>query len=321
MTEVPEEVRELAVRRDLARQARDFATADGLRDRIRAAGFEVVDTPSGSEVVPRQDETPVEQTPAAHPSSQAVPSLLEEPPAFDASIQWVVQGWPEDVARGIDSFHRHAGDRSVQHVVVDLTGGGRADWPEGTDLVRLSAGSGWAAGRNGGLRRAAGGVVVIVDGCVEADGAVLDPLIEALEDPTVGITGPFGIVTEDLREFHDSDGPDVDAVEGYLMAFRRELAVGGLGFDERFKFYRTADIELSFQVKDMGLRATVTPVPVKRHEHRMWANTPEDERARLSKRNFYRFLDRWRGRTDLLVATRPGGPGSPGSRRPSPPMA
>jgi len=43
---------------------------------------------------------------------------------------------------------------------------------------------------------------------------------------------------------------------------------------------------------------------VVRHEHRMWANTAEQERARLSKRNFYRFLDRWRGRTDLLVSNR-----------------
>ena len=57
-------------------------------------------------------------------------------------------------------------------------------------------------------------------------------------------------------------------------------------------------------------RATVTPVPIRRHEHRMWTATPEEERARLSKRNFYRFLDRWRGRTDLLV--KPPPPTSPG---------
>ena len=85
------------------------------------------------------------------------------------------------------------------------------------------------------------------------------------------------------------------------MAFRRDLVITGTRFDEKFRFYRTADIELSFQVKARGLRATVTPIPVKRHEHRMWAATPEEERAKLSKRNFYRFLDRWRGRTDLLV--------------------
>ena len=86
------------------------------------------------------------------------------------------------------------------------------------------------------------------------------------------------------------------------MAFRRDLVAGGVRFDEKFRFYRTADIELSFQVKAMGLRATVTPAPVVRHEHRMWTSTPEDRRAALSKRNYYRFLDRWRGRFDLTVA-------------------
>jgi len=205
-------------------------------------------------------------------------------------------------------------------VVVDLTDTGTDRWPEGTDVVRLDSELGWAAGRNAGLRRAVGRVVVLVDGSVEAEAQILDPLVAALEDQAVGITGPFGIVTDDLREFHESRGPEVDAVEGYLMAFRRELVQKGLRFDERFKFYRTSDIELSFRVKAMGLRATVTSIPVGRHEHRMWANTPEDERARLSKRNFYRFLDRWRGRTDLLVMRR-GGPGSPVSERPTLPRA
>jgi GT2 family glycosyltransferase len=129
----------------------------------------------------------------------------------------------------------------------------------------------------------------------------------------VGVTGPFGIVTEDLREFRASPGPDVDAIEAYLMAFRRRLAVDGLRFDRGFRFYRSADIELSFQVKAMGLRATVTPVPVVRHDHRMWENTPPDRRAALSKRNHYRFLDHWRGRLDLTVAA-PEGAGASDDR-------
>jgi GT2 family glycosyltransferase len=88
------------------------------------------------------------------------------------------------------------------------------------------------------------------------------------------------------------------------MAVRREV-LGRVGaFDERFRFYRTADIELSFRIRDAGLRALVVPVPVRRHEHRMWTHTDPAERERLSKRNFYRFLERFRGRTDLLV-TRP----------------
>ena len=213
----------------------------------------------------------------------------------------MVQGWPEDVERGIRSF---GAGPDVQHVVVDASGSSAPPALRGVDLVRVPSALGWAAARNAGLRRAAGRIVVLVDGSVEAAGDVLSPLRSALEDPTVGVTGPFCLVSEDLREFRESEGPEVDAVEGYLMAFRRELVEGGLRFDEKFRFYRSADIELTFQIKAMGLRATITPVPVERHEHRLWASTPEPERDRLSKRNFYRFLDRWRGRTDLLVSNR-----------------
>jgi len=42
-------------------------------------------------------------------------------------------------------------------------------------------------------------------------------------------------------------------------------------------------------------------VPVERHEHRLWEATEPAERERLSRRNMYRFLDRWRDREDLLV--------------------
>lgn len=299
MSDVPEDIHDLAREREAARTARDFARADELRDQISAAGFDVKDTPAGPEIIRSTGGKATGQ--AILRSSEAVPSLLGEATTFDASVHWLVQGWPDDVLRGIESFRHHSSDRTIQHVVVDLTGGGI--WPEDAEIVRADRALGWGAGRNAGLRRSAGRIVVIVDGSVQADGDVVGPLTEALADPRVGITGPFGIVTEDLREFRASSGPAVDAVEGYLMAFRRKLVEAGLRFDEKFKFYRTADIELSFRVKAMGLRATVTSIPITRHEHRMWANTPAEERARLSKRNFYRFLDTWRGRTDLLEST------------------
>jgi len=300
VTEIPEKILGLAAQRDAARAAKEFSRADELRDQITRQGFQVIDTPTGTQVLPLPRPS-IEVGPPVHRSSEAVPSRLAEPPSFEASVQWLAQGWPGDIVRGIESFRRQCPDRSIQHVVVDLVGEG--PWPAGVEVIRIDPALGWAAGRNAGLRRAAGRTVVIVDGSVEARGDVLGPLDAALTDPGIGITGPFGIVTGDLREFRESQGPDVDAVEGYVMAFRRELLQAGLRFDEKFKFYRTADIELSFQVKAMGLRATVTPVPVARHEHRMWTNTPADERDRLSKRNFYRFLDTWRGRVDLLVGT------------------
>ena len=319
--EVPDEVRRLAEDRDAARRAKDYATADALRERIKEAGYEVTDAAEGPVLSPATLSLPSgspsrSREPTRPLRAAEVVSLLDQSPAFDVSMHWLVQGWPEDVLRGIESFDANSGGRRIQHVVVDLTGNDSVVWPVRSEIMRLEAGTGWGKARNAGLIRSLGRIVVVADGSVEATGDALGPLIDALADPDVGVTGPFGIVTEDLHHFHESDGPDVDAIEGYLMAVRRDLLLGGLRFDEKFKFYRTADIELSFQVKATGFRATVTPVAVTRHEHRMWANTSEAERERLSKRNYYRFLDLWRGRTDLTVAGRPrpspAGEGSPG---------
>jgi hypothetical protein len=297
VTDVPAEVRRLAEERDRARTARDFGLADELRRQIRERGFEVTDTSQGSVLGPRAEPA----TTTRHLEPHEVESVLGEPAAFAASFQWLAEGWPEDIVRSIDSFRRRGGGRNEQYVVVDVAGTDPTIWPDDVEVIRLQPGAGWGVARNAGLRRAAGSLVVLVDGSVEAEGDVLGPLGDALRDPSVGLTGPFGIVSRDLHEFEESDGPEVDAIEAYLMAFRRDLVQAGLAFDDRFRFYRSADIEFSFQVKARGLRATVTGVPVRRHEHRMWASTPPEERARLSKRNYYRFLDRWRGRTDLLV--------------------
>jgi cysteinyl-tRNA synthetase len=295
---VPDEVRRMAAEREDARGRRDFDAADELRDRIRRAGYTVTDTPSGPELAPLG---PPVAAPVPRVRPADVPTLLDRPPAFEASVHWLVQGWPEDVERGIASFARHCTARSVQHVVVDVTGADR-DWPDGSDVVSLIPGTGWAEARNAGLVRSLGSIVLIADGSIELSGDAVGALADVLRDPTVGVTGPFGIVTEDLHDFQESDGPDVDAVEAYLLAVRREQVVDGPRFDRGFKFYRTADIELAFQLKAQGLRVVVTPAPVTRHEHRMWASTSETDRERFSKRNFYRFLDRWRGRHDLTVA-------------------
>lgn len=55
-SEPPAEVQSLLARRQQARQARDWATADALRLQISALGWEVRDTPEGQRVVPRSSQ-------------------------------------------------------------------------------------------------------------------------------------------------------------------------------------------------------------------------------------------------------------------------
>ncbi|MEX0754413.1 MAG: glycosyltransferase [Actinomycetota bacterium] len=309
---------ELARRRDEHRAAKEFAEADRLRDELGALGWRVVDTPEGTRL---ESAAGVAPTPDPPRRPEDIASVLSEPTTVDASVHWLVEGWPEDVLRGIESVRRFEPARRVQQVVVDVAGTDPSVWPADVETIRLVEGTGWATARNAGLRTSRGEVVLVLDGSVEATGDVLGPLIDALADPGIGICGPFGIVTEDLHEFHEvSDpqtGPDVDAIEGYLFAVHRSMLAEAGPLDERFRFYRSCDIDYSFRVKDTGRRAVVVPVPVRRHEHRMWAATPPERRDQLSKRNFYRFLERFRGRFDLTVAgTRPQHGSDDGSQAP-----
>src|SRR5260370_7764244 len=74
------------------------------------------------------------------------------------------------------------------------------------------------------------------------------------------------------------------------MAFRRSDAEGVGGFDPKFRFYRIADIEFSFRLRDRGgLALAVAGLPIQRGEHRLWEAATPAERDRLSKRNTHRF--------------------------------
>jgi cysteinyl-tRNA synthetase len=146
---------------------------------------------------------------------------------------------------------------------------------------------------------------------VEPAGDVVAPLVAALDDATVAVFGGWGIVSTDLRKFEDAPAGDVDAIEGYLQAFRRADFIERGPLDERFRFYRNLDIWWSLVLRDGGedddeprRAVSLEGLPLERHEHRGWTSLPDEERDRQSKRNFYRIIDRFGSRRDLLVANR-----------------
>jgi hypothetical protein len=304
---VPDEIRRLAEERRAARERRDWAAADALRDRLAGAGWQVADTPEGPVLTP---------LPAPPPADRPIdPARLrpmwEEPDRHAASVVMHVTGWPDDVARAVAALDAGAG--GVDHEVVIV-----ADGCAPEDLAALAAlarageqggprtvlpvepALGFGAAMNLAMGQATGAAVVWLDAHVEAEGDLLTPLLAALRRPGVGLAGGWGVVTTDLREFAAAEGPEVDAVEGYLLALPRPVAAQ-VQVDPGFRWYRNADLDYSFAVRALGNRAVVVDVPAKRHRHRGWHETAEADRDRLSRRNFRRFLDRWRDRTDLLT--------------------
>ncbi len=220
----------------------------------------------------------------------------------------VVHGWRPDVERWLLSVFTYC-KADFEALLVDNSGDARmAGWlqtraAERLRLVTLDPPLGFASAVNAGIEAAAGEVVILFDPGVELTGDAVSPLLDALADPTVVVAGPYGLRGKGtLKEFEEHAGPDVDAIEGYCMAFRRSDAQAVQGFDPKFRFYRIADIEFSFRLRDRGGRAlALAGLQVRKYEHRLWEGTPPEERDRLSRRNLYRFLDKWGGRTDLLV--------------------
>ena len=314
----PPDIVALARERAAARAVGDWPRADALRAEIEAAGWKVVDGGTAFRLEPAAQPTIEDGGVVRYGAAAAVPSVLEEPPTARFTVELVADDWPDDLARMLAGLRTHA-PAGTQVIIV-------ANAPSPDQEARLSPGEpdvapvagaapevvwtsgrlGHAAARNVGLRRAAGAIVVLADTSIEPTDDALTPLEMALADPGIAVAGGFGLVSADLRRFEDAAGPDVDAIELYWLAFRRDdhVALGPL--DEKFTFYRNLDIWWSLVLRagagdDTAPRAARRfDLPLARHAHRGWTSLPEGPRDRLSKRNFYRVLDRFRDRPDLL---------------------
>ena len=321
----PDDIVQLADARAAARRTRDWSTADELLGRIEAAGWKVIDVGTLYDLVRAAPPDVLDGETIRYGSSTSVPSRLDEPAAGAASVVLIATDWPDDLARTVGALAatapagtqvvvvENAASEAQAAALVALEAAGPPAAGMTLEVVRTSVRLGFAAALNAGIRRAASAVVMLLDTCVEPAGDLVSAVVAALEDPTVAVAGPFGIVSDDLRRFRDApaDAIDVDAIEGYAIAFRRSDYVARGPLDEHFAFYRNLDIWWSLVLRDQGegepddavaRRAVrVTGVPVVRHVHRGWTSLPDAERDRLSKKNYYRVLKRFASRRDLLT--------------------
>ena len=315
--QAPDEVRAAADARAEARAARDWAAADRLRDEIEAAGWKVVDSGITYRLEPAHPADVEVDGAVRYGRSDAVPSRLADAATTLATAIVVAREDPTGAARSAASLLAHAPESVDVVVVADRVSDAQLApltavvGDPRVELVRTSAVLGQGASLNIGARRSRGRVILVVDPSIEVTGDVVGPLVAALDDPAVAVAGPFGLVTADLRHFEETLAPGpAAAIEGYLQAFRREDLVARGPFDEAFRFYRNLDVWWSFVLRaaveghDGPAREAriVGGLPLVRHEHVAWSRTPAAERDRLSKRNFYRLLDRFRDRPELAVA-------------------
>jgi len=304
--------------RDGLRRHREFAQADQVRDALKTVGYDVRDTARGPLLVPRRAEEEF----TVISSSTDIPDAASLPDRYDFSVNLLAHNSRDDLERCIQSVCRHSAGRRVELVVIDNGSTdetlsyvqqlarqqnlvGEQGEPVAVRVIFADHNIGFAAGRNATMRASRGRCMILMDTSIEVMGNIWEPLEAVLSDPQVGVVGPYGLVTTDLRDFTEFTGADVDAVEGYLMAFRRALLPEVGWIDERFRFYRLMDIHLSFFFKTSGYRVLALPqvaALLRKHPHREWYSLNEEERTAKSKKNYDIFRARWHHGESLLVA-------------------
>lgn len=311
----------LARSRSEARAARDFATADQLRAQIEAAGWRVVDRGVEFKLTPARPADIADGAGVRYGASASVPSRLAEPPTTPATVVLTATDWPDDLARTLAGLQAHLPVATHVVIVADDPSSAQAEAlvaieaglvsgsgsGSGSEMIWTSARLGHAAALNAGIRRAVGEIVVIVDASVEPSGDIITPLLDGLRDPDVAVAGGWGLLSADLRRFQQAPAGNVAGIEGDVLAFRRADYIARGPLDEHFRFYRHLDIWWSLVLRDEGegvppRRAVAVSLPAMRHEHRDWASISQAEGGRLSRRNFYRIIDRFGRRRDLAVA-------------------
>ena len=297
---IPPKVIEWAAERDRLRVEKKFTESDQLRDRIAAVGYAVKDSPSGPQF-----------TLIRHSNSNALPSQLDQPDTVEWSVNLLAHNNRDEILRAARSALHWGKAHSLEIVIVDSgsdDSAAEAIAELATDDDRIhpvfmASNLGEGAGRNVGFYASRGRLIMILGGHMEIGGDVFTPLAQTLADESIGATGSNGLVSSDLFTFNPAPGTECDAIEFYLFAFRRERLKTVPMLDEKFFFYRNLDLDWSLAFKEKGLRLITThPLPITIHEHPYLRMDPA-ERDKLSKKNYRRFLDKWRERKDLLLSS------------------
>lgn len=311
----PGSIQHLARQRAAARSRRDWADADRLRAEIESAGWKVIDQGVDFSLEPALAPDVVDDGRVHYGSSASVPSRLDEPISALVSVVLIAPDRPEALAQamaplGEDSrtggtlvIVANAPDAEVAGALADIETAGLGE------VLWLAQRLAPAAAANAGLRRASGSLIVLLDEHARPTGDVVTPLSEALADPSVAVAGAIGLGSSDMRRWAPTGPGPVDALAWGALAFRREDLIARGPLDERFHQRRSLGPWWSLVLRDEGpatppRRALAVALPL---EPTSEAEVDEPSLARASKRDFYRLIDRFGHRYDLLDSPAPRG--------------
>ena len=293
----PENLHELGRARQAAREDKNFALADQLRDQIAQAGYEIVDVVGGFEL---------------HAKSlvQVFADIqkLKNLPKSDRSITVaiVVNGFHEDAVTSVNSIKAHS---SAEILVLatqpaeDLS----SLVDSHTHVIQLENDPGWGECANAALRIISTPFAVIMDPSTTFTGDAISPVLQELQKKdfaAVGWRGGLINIEDQWRSVDDKGAGEVDVLFSYFLAVDKDAALQAGGFNARAIYYRNADIEFSLRLKHASGHLLQMDLPLEQGRHHGYYDTEESFRDVQSKKNYDRILERFRGKEAILSPRR-----------------
>jgi hypothetical protein len=178
---------------------------------------------------------------------------------------------------------------------------------ERTYVVQITEGVGWGEGINALIKLANSKDVIIMDPSTNLTGDAISPVLAKLNEGVfcaVGWKGGLINIADEWRSVDDKGPGEVDVLFSYFFAVNKDAALSVNLFNIRAVYYRNADIEFSLRLRQGQGRLWQMELPLKQERHHGYYDTDEAFRDEQSKKNYDRILDRFRGKTEILIERR-----------------
>ena len=293
---IPEEIWKLGEERAAARQARDFALADRLRDRLAELGWEIFDQTGTFELREKLKYAVVENL-------RAITSIIEP---SEIAIAMIVQGFEEDAVATVESIRQFT---DVPVVLLSLGAvGPLVDVIDAhTVVIKVNEECGWGPAANALLQNIPSRFLVIMDPSTRLFGDAITPALEQLNKGIfagVGWKGGLINLDDDWRSVDDKGPGEVDVLFSYFLALDRQAAIEVGGFNARALYYRNADIEFSLRMRHARGLLLQMDLSLVQDRHHGYHDVDSDFREVQSKKNYDRILGRFRGKNAILSPRR-----------------
>ena len=293
---IPDEVIGFAEARLIARDNKDFALADTLRNTIANAGYEVVDVAGGFELIEKAAFITLAYARDIRPID------LEK----ETTVAIIVEGFTDDALESVRSIKANS-DCGIVILSIGDPGALVSEMDSRTYLFAVAPGAGWGDCANALLAKIQSKYLIIMDPSTSFTGDAISPVVAQLDEGeyvAVGWRGGLVNTDDEWRSVDDKGDGEVDVLFSYFLALNREAVLETGGFNPRAIYYRNADIEFSLKLRQTGGRLLQMTLPLQQGRHHGYHDVDPDYREVQSKKNYDRILERFRGKSAILSPRR-----------------